>query len=215
MTTFDRRLTAQRAFVAAMLLAALSGCALLGGGKPAALYSFGTAPASAAASIPAARPVTILYPGATFARQSGGTRILTENGNQAAYVAEAKWVAPAAELFDAAAIRRLESAVPSLQVIRAGARAQPEYLLAIDVQRFAAVYSGVPDAPPVAVIQARAKLVRVADRAIVGDWPIEASMPAAENRVTSIVAALDGSTAAVVSRVADLTREATSERLGG
>ena len=138
----------------------LSGCALIGGGsKPADLYSFGSSPARTSPTSVAARSITILYAGAAMGSQSSGTRILTEDGNQVAYIAEARWAAPAAELFDAATVRKLEGA-SSVKVVRPGGRAKADYQLAIDVVRFAAVYSAGPGAPPDAVIEARAKLVR-------------------------------------------------------
>jgi len=193
--------------VAAVLLMT-TGCALMGGGgKPATMYTFGQSPTPAASQAVPGYPVTVLYLGARLGSQSAGNHILTETGNQVAYIAEARWVAPASELFDAATVNKLESMAPSMRVIR-GARPKADYMLAIDVQRFSAVYERGQAFPPEAVLQARAKLVRTADRVIVGDWPIEERVPAGENRVSAIVVALDQSTDAAVTRIANLTRQA-------
>ncbi len=215
MSMFNRRPARFGAIIALLLALPLGGCALMGGGgKPQTMYAFGVSAEPVAPAPASLRPVTILYAGASFGRQSAGTRILTEDGNQVAYVAEARWVAPASELFDAAAIRRLEGISPSLRVVRIGSRPQADYLLTIEVRRFSAIYSGGPESAPDAVIEARAKLVRVADRTIIGDWPVEQREPAAENRVTAIVAALDRGTEAVATRIADLTRQATAAGSG-
>jgi cholesterol transport system auxiliary component len=180
-----------------------------GGGKPATMYTFGQSATRGAPQAAPATPVTIYYLGVRIGSQSAGDRILTETGNQVAYIAEARWVAPASELFDAAAISKLENIGPSMQVTRT-ARPKAKYMLGVDVQRFSAVYTGAQGSPPEAVVQARAKLVRIADRTIVGDWPIEERVPASENRVTAIVAALDRGTDAATTQIANLTRQAAS-----
>jgi cholesterol transport system auxiliary component len=211
MSTFRIRAARRGPVMAVLTISLLSGCALMGGGgEPATMFTFGGSPVPAASPSVPMQPITILYVGATVGHQSEGNRILTETGNQEAYIAAARWVAPAPELFDAAVIRRLESISPSVRVIRVGARPRPEYLLAVDVRRFAVVYAGGAGALPEAVIEARAKLVRVADREIVGDWPIDERVRADENRVTAIVAALDQSTQAAVTKIADLTRQAAA-----
>jgi cholesterol transport system auxiliary component len=97
--------------MAALLLAtlAMSGCALMNGGKPSMLYRLGaSAGADPVAATPSALPIVILYPGSSFARPSEGDQILTVTGNEAAYIAQARWVAPAKEMFDSETIRQLE-----------------------------------------------------------------------------------------------------------
>jgi cholesterol transport system auxiliary component len=204
------------AAVAAFIVSAVSltGCALMGGGgKPATFYQIGGGAAAAYPSAEAAAvgPVVILYAGSSFDRQTQGDRILTSTGNQAAYIAEARWIAPAQEMFDSEAVSHLESGPVPLQVVRAGAPPKPQYVLAIDVRRFEADYtsgSGVPDV----IIDARAKLMRAADRQIVGDWPVTAREPARVNRVSEIVAAFDRATNSVTGQVAQLTTAAVRGR---
>ena len=60
---------------------------------------------------------------------------------------------------------------------------------------------------PEAIVEANARLIRRSDRAIVGEWPVSAREPAAENRVTAIVAAFDRATNAVTARINALTGE--------
>jgi len=191
------------ALVAATL--ALSACALMGGGKPSTLYRIGaSAAADPASATPSSLPIVILYPGSSFDRQSEGDQILTVTGNEAAYIAQARWVAPAKEMFDSETIRQLQRGPVPVSVLRAGDPPRSAYVLAIDVSRFDAEYSSVGTVP-VVVIDGRAKLMRVADRQIVGDWPVTAREPATDNRVSAIVAAFDRATVSVTSQVAQFT----------
>ena len=191
--------------MAALLLAtlAMSGCALMNGGKPSTLYRLGAGTAAdPVAGAPNSLPTVILYPGSSFARPSEGDQILTVTGSEAAYIAQARWVAPAKEMFDSETIRQLQRG--PISVLRAGDPPRSAYVLAVDVSRFDAEYSSA-GAAPVVVIDGRVKLMRVADRQIVGDWPVTAREPATENRVSAIVAAFDRATVSVTSWVAELT----------
>jgi len=204
MRTSSARITLR---MAALLLAtlAMSGCALMNGGKPSMLYRLGaSAGADPVAATPSALPIVILYPGSSFARPSEGDQILTVTGNEAAYIAQARWVAPAKEMFDSETIRQLQRGPVPVSVLRAGDPPRSAYVLAIDVSRFDAEYAS-PGTVPVVVVDGRAKLMRVADRQVVGDWPVTAREPATDNRVSAIVAAFDRATVSVTSRVAELT----------
>lgn len=188
----------------------LGGCSgLLGGGSRAELYRFGVQPAEAAPAMSpdAARPVLILFVGANFEPAIDSDRILTVTGNQAAYVARARWVSPAEDLFDDATRRAFDRHMASPRLVRLLGVPHPDYALAIDVRRFEADYGGGAGAPPEVVIETRVRLVRWADRTIVAEWPVVARERARENRVAAIVDAFDRGTAAVVGRIAELTRE--------
>jgi cholesterol transport system auxiliary component len=188
----------------------LCGCGgLLGGGGSADLYRFGSLPAAEPQALPpeAARPVLIVYVGANFERAINGDRILTVTGSQAGYVADARWIAPASEMFDAAAVRAFEQRAPSARIVRLRGAPLPDYALGIDVRRFEVEYAGGVGAPPEVVIEARARLMRWADRTLVAEWPVVSRETATENRVATIVDAFDRGTATVVARIADVTQE--------
>ena len=193
-------------FIAAAL--SVSGCALMGGSsKPATLYQLSSTSDAAPSAANSSVPVVILYAGSSFERQSQGDRILTTTGNQVAYIASARWAAPAQEMFDSVAIQQLQSGPTRVRIIRAGAPPLSAYVLAIDVRRFDAEYTSAGPAPDV-VVQGRAKLMRVADRQIVGDWPISAREHAQANKVGEIVAAFDRATKNVTDQVAVQTSSA-------
>jgi cholesterol transport system auxiliary component len=201
-----------RAASAAVVLLCLGGCALLGGGggKPATLYTLGSAEQNAAHAAPSGKPVVILYIGADFERQSAGNGILTSTGNEAAYIADARWVEPAEEMFDRSAIAELQRAIPAARIVRSGDLPSPDYALTIWVTRFEARLGDAPQ--PVASIDARVKLLRVADRAIIGDWPVTRREPAGANRVGEIVAALNRAMGEVTTEAANLARDGLASR---
>lgn len=188
------------------LLATASCGGLLGGGSPADLYRFGDAPPAAPPQqAETGPPVVVSYGGADFEAESRGDRILTVSGTTMSYVADARWVAPAEELFDGALLRSLDGLAPAIRVVRSGQLPRTDFTLIVDVRRFEAVYTA-PETPE-AVIEASVRLVRRADRRIVGEWPVSTRQPAGENRVTAIVAAFDRATSAVAARINDFTRE--------
>lgn len=195
--------------IAATLM--LAGCGgLFGGGGRADLYRFGDAAPVAEPAQPAAqqRPVILAYPGATFDSAVGTERILTVNGSQASYIAGARWISPASELFDAAALRELERFGPDLRLVRSVEIARADYLLLVDVRRFEAVYTGGLETVPAVAIEAHARLFRRSDRAIVGEWAVNVTEPATENRVTAIVDAFSRATATATQRIAALAAPA-------
>ena len=184
-----------------LLPLALAGCGgLLGGGPPAELYRFGGAATPAEASqADVGRSILVSYSGADFEAESGGDRILTVTGASVSYVAAARWVAPAAELFDGALVRSLDGLSPAIRIVQPGDVSRPDFTLAVDVRRFEAAYLGAE--APEALVEANVRLIRRSDRTIVGEWPVAAREPADANRVTSIVAAFDRATAAVTARI--------------
>ena len=188
----------------------LGGCGgILGGGGSADMYRFGSLPAAEPMALPsnAAQPVSIVYVGANFERAINGDRILTVTGSQAAYVADARWIAPASEMFDAATLQAFERRAPSARIVRLRGAPVPDYAMGIDVRRFEVEYAGGAGAPPDIVIEARVRLMRWADRTLVAEWPVVSRETASENRVATIVDAFDRGTATVVARIADLTQE--------
>ena len=202
-----------RAALGASLLL-LAGCGgLLGGGGNADLYRFGSAPVAPLEAPPNnAQPLLVLYPGATFDRAIESDRILTVTGAQAGYVAGARWVAPASDLFDAAARRAFEQRVPAAYVVRLRGAPLPDYALGIDVRRFEADYVGGSEAPPEIVLEAVARLMSWSDRSMVAEWPIEVRETAVDNRLPSIVDAFDRATGQAVLRIADLTQQTLVSR---
>ena len=170
---------------------ALGGCGLLGGGKPANLYRFGASDAAPAAVI--GRPArTLALSNLTFAEESESDRILTVTGGEAAYIAKTRWVAPARDLFTAAAERAFDRA--GVRLARRGQGFNTDASLVLEVPTFEARFENGPKAAPVVVVEVRASIVAGTERRLVDETVFTSRQPAAENRVGAIVAAFDRAT---------------------
>ncbi len=187
--------------VLAACAVALSGCALLSGGKPANLYRFGqmieTQPAAAPA--PAAAAVPVFRAPTGFPREAAGDRILTVQGSKAAYIAETRWVAPAPILFGQAVTAAFDASPGPVRLVSRGEPGQAQYVLRLDVRTFEARYDRGAKAAPTVVVRVNAVLSRRGEN--VREQMFEAQALAGENRVTAIVAAYDQAVAQVLGQV--------------
>ena len=195
-----RRLAPTAAFAA--LIAAglgLASCvSLFPKTADATLYRFEARTPVAPAS--AQRQVAVLHVPTRFTAAAAGDRILTVTGNQAAYIAGARWVAPATTLFDEAVNHSLESS-PSIRLSAQGDMSRPDYTLRIDVLTFETRYLAGPHAPPTVVVQVRGALANSRTRVTAGDTVLQATAVASDNRVGAIVEAYDVALTEVVGEV--------------
>jgi cholesterol transport system auxiliary component len=183
-------LTLAAAGVAAL---ALSGCiSVLPKSNPAQLYRLAGAPAAASAPAPAAAPaatVGVYLGNGQFQRESAADRILTVTGERAAYIADARWIAPAEVLFDEAVVNAFEAAGGRVRLISRGEPARSDYALRLDVRNFETDYGA--GGAPVVLIRVRAVITRDQTRGPVAEQLFEARVPASQNRVGAIVSAYD------------------------
>jgi len=185
---------------------ALSGCiSLLPKSKPAQLYRFGPAPAAAGQVRPAPGPnaVAVFRSNGSFQEEAADDRILTVTGGKAAYIAQSRWVAPAAVLFDQAVAEAFDAS--PVRLLARGQQGRFAYALRLDVRNFEARYDAGPDAPPTVVVRIHAALSR-ADQSPVGEQMFEASAAATDNRVGAIVAAYDKALADVLGKLVAWTQ---------
>jgi cholesterol transport system auxiliary component len=191
--------------VAGGLALALSGCiSLLPSSKPAQLYRFSAPPAPAGA-VPVDTVRVFRGPG-FFQREAAGDRILTITGERAAYVAQARWVAPAEVLFDEALTSAFDVSGGKARLVWRGEPAHSDFALRVDVRNFETDYSG--DAPTV-LVRVRVVLAR-SDRTPVAERVFEARAPAAENRLSAIVAAYDQAVGKVLGEIVAWTNTSVS-----
>lgn len=193
---------------------ALSGCvSLLPKGKPVHLYRFGQSSAAeigAAAATPAAARAGVLHAGGSFQQEASGDRILTLTGDKAAYIAETRWVSPAAVLFDQALARAFEAADGPVRLVARGERTRFDHSLRVDVRNFETRYDDGPGSVPAVMIRVRAVLTANRDRDNPAERLFEARVPAVSNRVASIVAAYDQATGDILRQVVDWTAAETA-----
>ncbi len=181
------------------LAGSLGGCfSLLPQNKPSTLYSFGLAETREAPMNVTARGIA-LEP-LDFPREAMTDGILTVEGPQTAYIAAARWAAPAPVMFRQALDRAFDAAAPACHLLNRGEAGPSAALLEIDVTRFEADYT-VPKAAPTVRVTLRARLDGP------DGTPIDATLydvgrPAAENRVGAIVAAYDAATTEALTALA-------------
>ena len=188
-----------RAALAALALPlVLCGCSisLFPRDKAVQLYRFGDrvpAPAAPSAAI-------LVLKGATaFPPAAAGDRILTVNGAESAYISGARWVEPAAVLFDEALLRAFD-APGSPRLVERGEPLGAPSTLRLDVRTFEVRYPG-----PVAMVQVRASLIRNQDRTLIAEKMFEQKVAAAENRQGAIVAAFDQAAIEAAAEIRDWT----------
>jgi cholesterol transport system auxiliary component len=202
MNRLSLRSAAPRLLAAAACAVALSGCiSLLPKSKPAQLYSFVPAPAAAAAAAvtPAvANAVAVFRTNGSFQNESADDRMLTITNGKAAYIADSRWVAPAAVLFDQAVSQAFDAS--PIRLIARGQQGRVAYGLRLDVRNFESRYVSGEKAAPTVVVRLHAALNRT-DQTIVDEQIFEASVPAADNRVGAIAKAYDKAMSDVIKKL--------------
>lgn len=177
--------------VAALALPMAACVSLFPKGEPAQLYRFGDdLPAAAAV---AGSPFAVQLGPVDFADAASGDRILSVTGGEAAYIANSRWVSPAKVLFEEAVAHAFQGSDGRARLVTRGESVKADYVLKLDVRRFETRYA-YKDAAPQVLVEVRALLTDNKDRAVVGERVFSAEVPAAENRVSAIVAAYDQAT---------------------
>jgi cholesterol transport system auxiliary component len=184
----------------------LSGCiSLLPKTKPSQLYSFVPAPAAAAAAPTAANAVAVFRTNGSFQSESADDRLLTMTNGHAAYIAQTRWVAPAAVLFDQAVSQAFDAS--PIRLIARGQQGRSAYGLRLDVRNFETRYDAGGRAAPTVVVRVHAALNK-ADQTVVGEQIFEARVTAGGNRVGAIVSAYDKAMAEVIKQLVAWTQTA-------
>ncbi len=184
----------------------LSACvSLLPKAKPSDLYRFGQ-PAGAQ-NTATAGTVGVFKAGGLFQRESAGDRLLTVSAGKVAYVAETRWVAPAAVLWDAAVMAAFDADPGPVRLMSRGEVGSAPYILRLDVRNFETRYEAGPEAPPTVVLRVRAAMSGGNDRSQVQEKIFETQVKAAENRVGAIVPAYDKAVADVLAEIVTWTNE--------
>jgi cholesterol transport system auxiliary component len=147
-----------------------------------------------------------------FTEAASGDRMLTMDGNQAAYIEGARWVAPAQGLFEEAVFRAFARNATVARLVERRQSASANYVLNLDVETFEARYVAGPKAAPTVVVALRAQLIHFPERAVIAEKTFHAEQAASDNRVSAIVPAYD---AAVTSVLKDLTAWADASASAG
>lgn len=170
----------------------LGGCITVFPKSPqASLYRFEPDPAPKPSATRPASITTVALGEETFRSEEAGDRLAIIEGGRLAYVADARWAAPAEILFVDAVVETFDAQASATRLVRRGGMAASPFLLGLQVDRFEAVRPAADGAPPTVVVRFRALLIRTKDRALVGERTFESSTPAKANRLSAIVPAYD------------------------
>jgi cholesterol transport system auxiliary component len=176
--------------VAAAAALAVSGCALLSSPDPVQTYRFGGPAAATAASEGQAGLRQVSLRRVEFPEAVEGDKILGVTGTETAYIAGARWVSPASDLYMESLENAFSAQATRVRVIGPRELSRGERSLNIDIRAFEARYDA-PGATPTVVVTARARLLAMPDRSVAAERTFTVQQPAAENRVSAIVEAFD------------------------
>ena len=193
----------------------LTGCvSLLPKQPPAQLYQFGQTPppASSALQTLVGRGQTspgVILSQVTLPRAAIGDGILTARGDEAAYIAGARWLTPAVLMFQEDVQNAFQARATTVRLIDRGQLGAAAALLRLDVTEFDARYDPAAGSePPTVVVSLRATLTRADGRALVQKVFTE-RRPAAQDRVSAIVQAYDLAVQGVMAQAVDWTQVET------
>ena len=197
-----------RVAVVGACVLALSGCiSLLPKTKASQLYRFGQATNAGASSPMVPGQVGVLRAGGLFQREAAGDRILTVTDGKVAYIAETRWVAPAAVLWDEAVLAAFDADPGPVRLVSRGEPASVAYVLRLDVRNFEARYDHGAKAAPTVVVRVRGAITLGVDRSTVAERIFEKQVTASDNRVGAIVPAYDRAVAEVLKEIVAWTTE--------
>jgi cholesterol transport system auxiliary component len=178
-----------RPLAAAVALMTLSACALLSTPDPVQTYRFGgSAAATSAAAV--ASPTQVTLRRVEFPEAVEGDKLLGVTGTEAAYIAGARWVSPAADLYMESIENAFAAQATRVRLIGPRELTRGQRSLDIDIRSFEARYDA-PGLAPTVVVTARARLLALPERTVSAERVFTVEQPATANRVSSIVEAFD------------------------
>ncbi len=181
---------------------------------PAQMYRFDVSPSETPPTPSTATPFSVYRAPTSFNRGADGDKILTMTGDQAAYVAAARWVSPASVLFDEAESRAFDLSGGPARLGRRGELVSAPINLRLDVEAFETRYADGPAAAPTVVVRVRANLTRVVDRKTLAVRVFESQKKVADNRVSAIVPGYDAAVSDVLGQIVAWTNDEGSKQTG-
>jgi len=189
--------------LAALSLGLCSCVSLFPKATPVQLYEFGQRPPPSSspdgAAPTQAGAVGLVLGAITMPAPAVGDQILSLTGQQAAYIAGARWIVPAGLMMQGDAERAFEARGQRVQLLHRGDIGGAAALLRLDVGDFSAHYD-TPGAAPTVVVSLRASLTRPGG-VLIAEQTFTARQPAADNRIAPIVAAYDKAVTDVLDQV--------------
>ena len=198
------RSTLSKLVLAGAAVLAMGGCALLSTPDPVQTYRFGGPAAASAAAEGQAGLRQVNLRRVQFPEAVEGDRLLGVTGTETAYIAEARWVSPASDLYMESLENAFAAQATRVRLIGPRELIRGGRTLDIDVRAFEARYEA-PGAVPTVVVTARARLLALPDRTVAAERTFTVQQPAAANRVSAIVEAFDIATRDLNTQIVDWT----------
>ena len=198
------RSTLSKLVLAGAAVLAMGGCALLSTPDPVQTYRFGGPAAASAAAEGQAGLRQVNLRRVQFPEAVEGDRLLGVTGTETAYIAEARWVSPARDLYMESLENAFSAQATRVRLIGPRELIRGEHSLDIDMRAFEARYEA-PGAVPTVVVTARARLLALPDRTVAAERTFTVQQPAAANRVSAIVEAFDIATRDLNTQIVDWT----------
>ena len=172
------------------LIAALSGCSLLGSNERSAVTIY--SPVVRIQADPSWPTVdwqlVLVKPSAARVVDSPRINVRPTPSELEVYKG-VSWAQPATDMLDDALVRGFEDSGRINGVARVTTGIRADYKLAMDVRRFEADYRG--QATPTALIEVNAKLIHVIDQRVVADRTFRQENPVGSTDVAQVTAALE------------------------
>lgn len=186
-----RRKLPAAALALALVATGLGGCvSLFPKAKPSQLYRFA---AETTVPAPAEREgdsrVGLILPPVTLTRASAGDQMLAVTGDETAYIAGARWISPAAVLWEESVRGAFSGRSARTRLLSRTEVGTGQAFLRLTVPVFETRYPA-PEAAPTVHVRLSAMLLHRAGP-FAAAQTFEAAVPAADNRVSAIVAAYD------------------------
>lgn len=190
------------AVMAAATSLALTGCVtLLPEAKPVQLYRFTPEPEAVDRHVGDTPRIPVIRAGGGFQTAAAGDRILTSQGNEAAYLANARWTQAAAVLFDQAVMAGFAASNGPARLVTPGEIGRPAFGMRIDVSRFEADYSADPEAAPEVHVDIYVVITRLKDQKVVAEQSFSIRRKAAGNRGAAIAGAFQSAVQEAVGKL--------------
>jgi cholesterol transport system auxiliary component len=180
--------------------------------KPAQLYRFGYTPelveqkadaAGTAGRAVGIAPTGIVFGTVTFPQDSAGDRIVTVEGNQVAYIAEARWTSAASGMFKDAISTGFSRGGQTVTLEPRGPTAA-NFRLDISVRKFETDYTR---SRPTVSVALDARLIRLSDRMVVGQKFISADVAVRKSDMSLMADGYNQATTQVVTSLIDFSED--------
>lgn len=193
------------AAIALGMTLSLGGCVnVLPKVKPVQLYRFGYQPELAGKKADAAppstsKPIGLILGNITYPPASAGDQVLTVDGNEVAYIGQVRWASSASSLFSAAVSEGFARSGGTVELEPRGPSAAI-YRLDLSVRRMEVSYTRNH---PTVSIGVDARILRLTDRAVMGERYVSADVAVRHNDMSLIADAYNQATTQVVTGLID------------